>query len=198
MYELPTNIIIKDRAYTIRNKGDYRMVLDCFSALNDVELSESERIIACLIIFFEDFNEIESVLSLEEDDFVLLVEQMFKFFNCGDDKPTAAETTYKAIDWDKDSQLICAAINNVAKVEIRSIDYCHWWTFMGYFCSVGESALSTVVSIRSKILKGKKLEKYEQEFRRDNPQYFVWDSRTLKQKEDDELLKQIWNFGDGE
>lgn len=195
MYELPTNIIIKDKYYAIRNKGDYRMVLDCFNALNDVELSETERLIACLIIFFEDFNEIESVLALEEDVFTSLVEQMFMFFNCGDDKPVAAETNYKAIDWDKDSQLICAAINNVAKVEIRGIEYCHWWTFMGYFCSVGESALSTVVSIRSKILKGKKLEKYEQEFRRDNPQYFVWDSRTLKQKEDDELLSQIWNVG---
>lgn len=66
---------------------------------------------------------------------------------------------------------------------------------MGYFNAVGESALSTVVSIRSKIAKGKKLEKYEQEFRKENPQYFTWDMRTLKQKEEDELLNQLWNKG---
>ena len=77
----------------------------------------------------------------------------------------------------------------------RALTYLHWWTFMGYFCSIGESTLSTVVSIRDKILKGKKLEKYETEFRRDNPQYFKWDSRTLQEKEDDELLKQLWDFG---
>jgi hypothetical protein len=64
---------------------------------------------------------------------------------------------------------------------------------MGYFSAIGESPLSTVVGIRSKIAKGKKLEKYEQEFRHDNPQYFVWDSRTLQQREEDALLNELWN-----
>ena len=64
---------------------------------------------------------------------------------------------------------------------------------MGYFNAIGESALATVVGIRSKKKKKKKLEKYEMQFRRDNPQYFTWDMRTLKQKEDDELLNQLWN-----
>jgi hypothetical protein len=64
---------------------------------------------------------------------------------------------------------------------------------MAYFNAVGESALATVVGIRDKIAKGKKLEKYERQFRQDNPQYFTWDMRTLKQKEDDELLNQLWH-----
>ena len=64
---------------------------------------------------------------------------------------------------------------------------------MGYFNAVGESSLATVVGIRNKIAKGKKLEKYELAFKTDNPQYFNWDMRTLKQKEEDELLNQLWN-----
>lgn len=170
------------------------MVLDCFQVLNDVELSENERTLACLIIFYEDFNDIESVLSLDGDTQKSLIDNAFLFFNCGQEH-TQGETNYKTIDWETDSQLISSAVNKVAGKEIRAETYLHWWTFMGYFNAVGESALSTVVGIRSKIAKGKKLEKYETEFRRNNPQYFTWDMRTLKQKEDDELLNQLWNKG---
>ena len=191
MYELPTTVEVNEKSYTIRNQGDYRMVLDCFQVLNDVELEQNERIFACLIIFYEDFNDLESVLSISDEDLKSLIDGAFLFFNCGSTK-SGAETNYKTIDWEQDAQLISSAVNKVAGREIRADNYLHWWTFMGYFNAVGESALSTVVGIRSKIMKGKKLEKYEQEFRRDNPQYFTWDSRTLKQKEDDELLNQIW------
>ena len=193
MYELPTTITINEQVYIIRNNGDYRMILDCFSALTDVELSQTERIVTSLIIFYEDFNEVEDVLGCSEELFNSLVERMFNFFNCGQDDSVATKTNFKAIDWENDSQLIASGINSVAKTEIRSIEYCHWWTFMGYFCAIGESVLATVVSIRSKIAKGEKLEKYEQKYRRDNPQYFIWDARTLQQKEEDELLNELWN-----
>ena len=79
MYELPTTVVINDTIYTIRNRGDYRMVLDCFQVLNDVELSEEERIIACLLIFYEDFNEVESVLSLDGTTFQALLDNAFLF-----------------------------------------------------------------------------------------------------------------------
>ena len=192
MYELPTTVTVNDNIYTIRNNGDYRMVLDCFQVLNDVELSEKERLFAFLIIFYEDFNTLEDVLLTDDETIKSLVDNAFLFFNCGQEH-VAGETNYKTIDWEQDSQLISSAVNKVAGKEIRAEQYLHWWTFMGYFSSVGESSLATVVGIRSKIAKGKKLEKYEQEFRRDNPQYFNWDRRTLKQKEDDELINQLWN-----
>ena len=192
MYELPITIDIKNTEYTIRDRGDYRMVLDCFNALNDVELSETERIVSSLFIFYSDFTGVEDVLYCDEELVSALVNKMFDFMNCGE-KESGAKTNFKAIDWNGDSQLICSAINNVANMEIRSIEYCHWWTFMGYFCAIGESPLSTVVGIRNKIAKGKKLEKYETEFRQNNPQYFIWDSRTLKQKEEDILLNELWN-----
>lgn len=192
MYALPITVDINNEIYSIRNNGDYRMVLDCFNALNDVELSETERIISSLYIFYSDFEGVEDILVLGEEFIVELVDKMFDFMNCSS-RQAVSKTDFKAIDWDNDEQIICSAINNVANTEIRSVEYCHWWTFMGYFCAIGESTLSTVVGIRNKIVKGKKLEKYENEFRRDNPQYFIWDSRTLKQKEDDALLNQLWN-----
>lgn len=202
MFELPTSIIIEDEEYPIREKGDYRVILDCFSVLQDIELEEKERIIICLSIFYED------ALSLDEEGNVDIsavydlfnteeklnkaVSEMMNFFSCGDSRP-GARHNYKLIDWEQDNHLIASAINNVARTEIRSLDYLHWWTFMGYYISVGESTLSTVVRIRDKIVKGKKLEKYEREFRQDNPQYFIWNKNTAEQNEIEELGRQLWN-----
>lgn len=194
MYEIPTSITVQDTKYHIRNDGDYRVILECFVALNDVELSETERIFACMVIFCDEID-IDDIFTFDEEHLNEFVTKMFAFFNCGEPDGVGANAKRKVIDWEQDQQMICAGINKVAGTEVRALTYLHWWTFMGYFCSIGESTLSTVVSIRDKILKGKKLEKYETEFRRDNPQYFKWDSRTLQEKEDDELLKQLWDFG---
>ena len=194
-YTLPTTINIDTHEYAIRNNGDFRMVLDVFEVLNDIEMAENERCIVALLVFYEAFNSVDDIIELTEQDLKQLVDEMFKFLSCGDDSGLVANTNYKTIDWKQDSQLICSAVNKVASQEIRALPYLHWWTFMGYFSEIGESPLATVVSIRTKIVKGTKLEKYENEFRNNNPQYFVWDCRTQQQKEDDELIKKLWNGG---
>lgn len=192
MYELPITVLVNDIEYTIRNKGDFRMVLDCFSALGDMELEEQFRVYTALIIFYEAIKSIEDVYAVFGNNVNEAITKMYDFFNCGQ-SDIGLKTPYKLIDWKQDEQMICAAVNNVANKEIRFEPYIHWWTFMGYYCSVGESTLSTVVNIRSKILKGKRLEKYEKEFKRDNPQYFNWRSKTAQQEEDDRLIREIWN-----
>lgn len=191
MYEIPTTIEIDNRVFPIRCNGDYRMVLDCFSCLNDFDLTEQERICGALIIFYEDFNEVADLAWLDEDTFTKLVKKMFEFMECNENP--MHKMPYRTIDWDKDSQMISSAVNKVAHMEVRSVEYLHWWTFIGYFSEVGESVLSTVVGIRNKIKRGKKLEKYEKEFKANNPHYFIWDSRTAEQKKDDDDILSIWN-----
>ena len=46
------------------------------------------------------------------------------------------------------------------------------------------------------MIKGKKLEKYEREFKRDNPKYFVWNSKSVTDEEADKLVRDLWNSGD--
>lgn len=193
MYDIPVSVQVGEETYNIRNKGDFRMVLDCFAALDDEQLTEQERILASVIIFYEDMHCVEDTNKFS--DYNTAVTEMFKFFNCGQEESPGASTNYKLIDWQSDSQLVSSAINNVAGKEIRAEKYIHWWTFMGYYLAVGESALATVVNIRSKIVKGKKLEKYEQEFKKNNPQYFRWNSKTITQREQDELARSLWNSG---
>ena len=191
MYEIPTTIVIDDMEFPIRCRGDYRMVLDCFSCLNDFDLDKQERLYAALIIFYEDFNDLSDFFGMDKDLISKLIKEMYNFMQC--EETPMHSMPYKVIDWEKDSQLVCSAVNKIAHVEVRSVEYLHWWTFMGYFSEVGESVLSTVVNIRNKIKRGKKLEKYEREFKAHNPHYFTWDSRTTQQREDDEELLNIWN-----
>ena len=191
MYEIPTTIVIEDTEFPIRCKGDYRLVLDCFSCLNDFELTEQERIFGALIIFYEDFNDMRDFVGMSEELATRLVKEMYNFIEC-EENPMHV-TPFKALDWDKDSQLICSAVNKIANTEVRAVEYMHWWTFIGYFSEVGESTLATVVNIRTKIKKGKKLEKYEKEFKASNPHYFNWDSRTAQQIQDEQDILSIWN-----
>ena len=192
MYEIPTTITVGSTEYRIRNKGDYRMVLDCFSALQDASLNSNERLFCSLIIFYEDINCIADINKFE--DLEEAATKMFDFFNCGRSQSVGKKMNHKLIDWEQDSQIICSAINKVANKEVRAEPYIHWWTFMGYYSAVGESLLSTIVSIRDKIVKGKKLEKHERIFRQENPEYFIWNTNNIDE-EAEELFNELWNKG---
>lgn len=195
MYELPTEIIIDGQSYSIRNKGDYRLVLDCLSALQDIELSNDDRVLTALIIFYDNLNNEDDIFNTfnTQENLVSAISEMYKFFNCGNEDSVGMNTGFKVIDWEDDSQLIVSGINKVSNKEIRSEPYIHWWTFMGYFISIGDSPLSTVVGIRYKILKGKKLEKWEREYRQNNPNYFRWNSKTTEQQEAEKYVMEMWN-----
>ena len=194
MYELPTTIDINEQSFTIRNRGDYRMVLDCFDALNDADISQEERIYSALIIFYDCLQEIEDIENIFGDFVEEAILKMFDFFNCGQEN-SGYMTNKILVDWKKDSQIITAAVNNVAGKEVRAEPYLHWWTFMGYYISIGESVFSTVVSIRDKITKCKKLDKFDRKFQVENPSYFKWNSKPVSEIEADREVFELWNSG---
>ena len=193
-YELPTSVILNDTAHAIRKDGDFRMVLDCFRLLQDTELEDNERILACLVTFYDELDGLDSVYQLGNIEEA--VKQMFSFFNCGQEESVGVKAEGKVIDWDKDALMIISAINHVAGKEIRAEKYLHWWTFMSYYMGIGECSLSTVVNIRRKILKGKKLEKFEQDYVNENPELFKRNDNLTKEEQDymNEILAN-WNTG---
>jgi len=103
MYSIPTSVDIDGKQFTIRNNGDYRVILDCFSALNDLELSKQERLLASLIIFYEDINSPDDIANL--GDMKTAVQEMYKFFNCGSTNEYGKKVNHKLIDWEADEQL---------------------------------------------------------------------------------------------
>ena len=194
MFDLPISIYINDKEYPIRNRGDFRMVIDCFIALNDSELDKSYRIATALIIFYEGLDDGVDLNEFFDGNVETAVKEMFDFMTCGQPESPRSETLI-LYNWDKDAQLIAGAVNAVAGYELRGETYVHWWTFMGYFANIGDGSFSTIISIRYKIKKGKKLEKYEKEFKRDNPQYFVWESKTSEDIEAENYIRSLWNNG---
>ena len=160
--ELPRTLTVNDRDYPIRT--DFRDALNIFQALNDPELSNKEKVAVMLDCLYEDFAE------MDPQDMDEAMKQAAWFLDGGG----TAEGTEdhrpgpKIYEWDQDESIIFSAVNKVAGCEVRAKEYMHWWTFLGYFYEIGDGLFSTVLNIRQKRAKGKKLEKWEQEFYRNN------------------------------
>ena len=145
------------------------------------------------MIFLDGVTDIECLFNtIGEENLQTAVTEMYHFFNCGSESVGAVKP-YKLLDWEQDEQIIISAINNVANKEVRLEPYIHWWTFMGYYLAIGDCTLANVVAIRDKMVRGKKLEKYEREFQADNPHYFNWNRHTIEQQEEDAFIQDLWN-----
>lgn len=164
VYGLPTTIDADGQQLHIRNDGDWRMVIDVNIALTDPELTEQERAEAALTIFYD--CDLKTIKNLQA-----AANAMTEFIAIGENE-SAQTKKPKLIDWEEDAGIIISGINNVLGREVRAEAYMHWWTFIAAYMAIGDSVLATVVSIRDKVIRGKKLEKHEREFKRDNPQYF--------------------------
>jgi hypothetical protein len=159
-YELPTSLTIGGVGFSIRS--DFRAILDILRAWGDPELDDDSKALVMLQIFYPDWEKIPQ--EHLEEAFRLACE----FIDCGQE-PDENRRDPRLMDWDQDAQVIIPAVNRVAHTEIRALPYLHWWTFFGYFMEIGgECLFSSILDIRRKKAKGKKLEKYEQEFYRTN------------------------------
>ena len=54
IWDLPVAVEINGKSYPIRNKCDYRVVLDVICALNDNELTDEEKVKCALFILYEN------------------------------------------------------------------------------------------------------------------------------------------------
>ena len=157
---LPTEIEISGKTYPINQKGDYGMVLDVLEVLSDKELTDQEKSLTALLIFY-DFK-----LPDTEEELQIAGEKMIEFINCGEkNKPSNKKPL---MNWNKDFPLLVAPINRVLQYDIRERQYVHWWTVVSAYMEIGECTFQTVVGIRQKKQKHKKLEKWEEEYYREN------------------------------
>ena len=171
---LPTNLEIEGKEYEIRT--DFRVVFLIFEAYNNPGLSEIEKTMACLNCLYKD----------DIPDNVNEAVKRAVWFLDGGDMPKSKQAPVKIMDWEYDQSIIFPAINKVAGYSVRSVDYLHWWEFLGMFNEVGEGLYSQVMNIRSKLAKGKKLEKHEREFYNDHKELI-----NIKEKLTEEEQAQL-------
>lgn len=177
------SVEIDGEEHAIRNKCDYRVVLDVISALNDNELTEEEKIKCALFIFYEDVTKIQ--------DYETALSEMFKIINNGENSNENEPPKPRLMDWEHDFPLLAPPISRVLGYDIRDPGkYCHFWTFIGGYMEIGECNFSTIVSIRSKKQKGKPLEKWEREFYLENQK--LVDLPQKLTEEEKEWLDSDW------
>lgn len=158
-YSLPTELEIGGTPYKILT--DYRVVLDILTAYNDPELDGADRVEVLIKILYVDHETIPDEYMEEA------VKQACWFIDCGmahDNKPQP-----RTMDWAKDAPVIIPEINKYIGKEVRSVEYMHWWTFFGAYMQIGGDGLySSILNVRQKKAKRKKLEKWESEFYKEN------------------------------
>ena len=155
-WDLPTRAQIGGKEYSLH--CDYRDILEIFSYFQDPDLPAYLRWRIALALFFEG--------QIPDEHRQEAMEYLSCFLNGGEDTPQAPAP--RLLDWQQDAQVIVADINKVAGQEIRSLPFVHWWTFLSWFHAIGEGQLSTLISLRQKLHKGKKLEDWEKAYYREN------------------------------
>lgn len=170
---LPRKLEVDGRQLPIRT--DYRVILTVFEAFNDAELSLEEKWETAIRLIFPDWKEIKN-----KNEAVIKINW---FINLGkEEEKDKKDNAAPYFDWKQDEQMIFSAVNNVARQEIRALPYLHYWTFAGYFNEIGEGLFNTVVSIRTKRRKHKKLTEAEQEFYRNNKAMVDLERRYSKEE----------------
>ena len=192
-WELPKSLEVGGKEYKIRT--DYRAILDILSAMNDPEIFEpdmtedekrQEQVMTMLQILYIDFD------NMPPRDWQEAAKKACDFIDCGikgDDKPKP-----RTMDWEQDAPIIAPEISKIAGRDIR-IGETHWLEFFGYYMGIGEGVFNTIVSIREKRRKGKKLEKWEQEYYRSNKTLIdLRIKREERSEEEKEALRELFGL----
>lgn len=154
LWQLPQTLTVGGKDYPIR--ADFRQVLQVLETLEDPDLPPFLRWQVALNLFYR--------AQIPRQHRAEAAQALADFLTCGQESAPGP----KLLDWQQDAGLIIAEVNRAAGKELRQEEFVHWWTFLGWFHSIGQGQLQDVVGIRDKLGRGQKLDAWEQEFYRRN------------------------------
>lgn len=157
-FHLPETLTINDRDYDIR--WEYRDVLTILAALSDPELTQEEKTLASLVIFYPDAE------SIPPEHLQEALDKMAWFIDAGE--PERGVPGPKLMDWEQDFPYIIAPINRVVGKDVRGSEPLHWWTFLSAYYEIGDCLFAQIVRIRDLKARGKTLDKVDREWARRN------------------------------
>lgn len=174
--ELPKALDVNGKSYAIRS--DFRDILKILIAFTDPELEDNEKVYVCLCIFYRNFD------AIPKDDYEAAFKSALMFIDHGADPDSETKPAPRVMDWEQDESIVFPAINKIAGFETRAAKYIHWWTFLGYYMEISDGVFSNVLNIRLKRAKGKKLEKWEQEFWQTNKSICALKTKLTAQEQE--------------
>lgn len=183
IFDLPASLEVCGKEYAIRT--DYRDVLRILLAFNDPELASNEKEYICLYLLYVDFD------TIPQEDYPAAYKAAISFIDHGAKND---EHSPRVMDWEQDANLLFPAINRAAGYEVRSVDYLHWWTFTGFFMEIKDCVFASVLHLRYKKAKGKKLEKAEREFWDENRKICVLQPKlTAEEQAEKDRLNALFS-----
>lgn len=125
--------------------SDFRIGIQMFQALNDVELSDMEKVYkACELLF--DIDGVEEFPSMET------MQEGIQWFlsDWYTDNPVKnSREEKKDMDYDVDQWRIFSAFLTQFGINLNTVDM-HFWVFMGLLSTLNECAFTRIVDIRTK------------------------------------------------
>ena len=180
---LPTSLEVDGELVEI--DSDFRTALLVMQMYNDRAISLQSKHGLMLSMIYSVLDDNGEVVSTLPENVEEAANKAIWFLNIGMEEQDDVESKPRLIDYEKDSQYLFSAVNNVLSREVRSDDYMHWWTFYGFCQSIDDSSLmSHIINIRSKRASGKKLEKDELEFYRSNKDIIDIEGGSMLNKSD--------------
>lgn len=190
-WSFPTSITVGGKDYKIRT--EFNAVLDLFVALNDTECKgdteEETNIIQAMMILQIMIPNCDDIPNEHIQE---AIDKVCEFIDYG---VRDNGNNPKTMDWEQDANILIPEINKILGYEVRNPEIkTHWWTFLGAYMGIGESLFSNVVKIRHKKAKGKKLEKYEQEFYKENKSLIDFNTKNERSNQEKNMINDYF-FG---
>lgn len=174
-FTLPTTVKNGENVLKIRRECDYRIVLRVIEILNDPDFDEYEKAECSLRYFYENPSDIVDAESALSD--------MMQIINGGEVVKNHVKES-PIMDWAHDFSKIAPPVSRVLGYDVRREECTHFWSFLGAYREIGECSFSTIISIRRKRMKGKALDKWEQEIYRENKEAIDLPMRLTPEEEE--------------
>lgn len=171
---LPTVLEVGGKEYAIRT--DYRVALDIFLALTDIELDDTEKALEAIEILYVD--------EIPPEHWQEALDKCYWYLRGGEEEREDKQP--QLVSWEQDFNMIASPISKNIGQDIRGMEYLHWWSFLSAYLAIGDCLFSQVVAIRDKKARGKSLDKADREFYRRNRD--IIDIKVKTTQEEDEIL----------
>ena len=157
----PLSVTVGDETIKIRNKCDYRVVLDVIEVLTDEELTFFDKIETALYIFYETppkaENEFEAIKKINE------------IISCGKPDNGGKAQSRRLMSWKDDFNYIAPAVSRICGYDVRNPKaYTHWYSFVGSYMEIGDCFFASIVAIRKKTANHERLQPHEEAFMKEN------------------------------
>ena len=174
----------------LKIRTDFRESIKFELLMQDNKISQKEKIMLALKLYYYDISKITDIKKAVED--------MLWFYRCGkNDKEEkseeyAEEKVKQIYSYEFDDEYIYSAFMEQYKIDLNSIKYLHWWKFKALFNSLNEKTqFVKIMGYRAMNLSKIKDKEMKSNYKRMQKLYALPDMRTEEEKEAD-FAEQLW------